>query len=184
MGADPPGQAPQATGSLDVRRWVEQVCGGTVVSWQRAPTGGSRETYLVEVARAGSSTALVLRAESGGSFAGTPINVAKEATVYRALEATAVPVPRVLGVAPGGPALPIGGGPRRLGAPHEPGARHGRPGPPRRRRAPRCHGWVHRRRRRLAQPRRRRARTPWVRPPRNGHRACNDGSRALGEAGR
>ncbi len=105
MGADPPGQAPQATGSLDVRRWVEQVCGGTVVSWQRAPTGGSRETYLVEVARAGSSTALVLRAESWGSFAGTPINVAKEATVYRALEATAVPVPRVLGVAPGGSAL-------------------------------------------------------------------------------
>ncbi len=48
---------------------------------------------------------LVVRTEAGGSFTGTEINVQKEATVYRALGATAVPVPRVLGVAPGGTAI-------------------------------------------------------------------------------
>jgi len=47
----------------------------------------------------------VLRVEAGGSFTGTAINVSKEAVIYQALGATPVPVPRVLGVAPGGSAL-------------------------------------------------------------------------------
>jgi aminoglycoside phosphotransferase (APT) family kinase protein len=48
---------------------------------------------------------LVLRCEGGGSFAGTEISPSKEAVVYRALEPTSVPVPRVVGLAPGGAAL-------------------------------------------------------------------------------
>jgi aminoglycoside phosphotransferase (APT) family kinase protein len=47
----------------------------------------------------------VLRVEAGGSFTGTEINVTKEGIMYRALQGTGVPVPRVLGLAPGGTAL-------------------------------------------------------------------------------
>ncbi|HUZ08731.1 MAG TPA: phosphotransferase family protein [Acidimicrobiales bacterium] len=68
----------------------------------RTPTGGSRETWFLET---GDGAQAVLRIEAGGSFAGTDINVEREATVYRALEKTEVPAPRLLGVAPGGAAI-------------------------------------------------------------------------------
>jgi aminoglycoside phosphotransferase (APT) family kinase protein len=82
-------------------RWAEDVLGGPLVAVTRSPSGGSRETWFVETAGAHA----VLRLEAGGSFTGTDVNVEREATVYRALEPTAVPVPRVLGVAPGGAAV-------------------------------------------------------------------------------
>lgn len=88
------------------RGWVTAVTGGTITSWRRTPSGGSRETYLVDVASTdGASTPLVLRMEAGSSFTGTEINVEKEAVVYRALASTPVPVPRVLGVGPDGAAI-------------------------------------------------------------------------------
>ncbi len=40
--------------------------------------------------------ALVLRMEAGGAFAGTPISIRREATVYAALADTAVPAPRLV----------------------------------------------------------------------------------------
>ena len=48
---------------------------------------------------------LVLRCEAGSSFTGTEVSPAKEAVVYRALADTPVPVPRVVGLAPGDAAL-------------------------------------------------------------------------------
>ena len=90
----------KADGASDLRLWVEQLTGGTVSHWQRTSRGGSRETFLVDVTmNDGGVSPLVLRAEAGGSFTGTEINVAKEASVYRALAGTAVPVPQVVGVA-------------------------------------------------------------------------------------
>ena len=84
------------------RDWVEDVSGASIRSGRRASSGGSRETYLLDmVTPDGTSLPLVLRMEEGGSFTGTEISVGKEAVVYRALAATKVPVPRVLGVAPG-----------------------------------------------------------------------------------
>jgi aminoglycoside phosphotransferase (APT) family kinase protein len=86
--------------------WVEEVLGGALSSCVRTPGGGSRQSYFVRVtATDGQQTAAVLREEAGGSFTGTEINVAKEATVYRSLASTSVPVPAVLGVAPGGAAV-------------------------------------------------------------------------------
>jgi aminoglycoside phosphotransferase (APT) family kinase protein len=89
-----------------LRRWIEERTDGRVVGWNRPPGGGSRELYLVDVERPdGTVLPLVLRCEAGGSFTGTEISPAKEAVVYRALEPTAVPVPRVLGLASGDAAL-------------------------------------------------------------------------------
>ena len=64
------------------------------------------ELYFVDLERDdGAIVSLVLRCEGGGSFSGTEVSPAKEAVVYRALAETPVPVPLVVGVAPGGAAL-------------------------------------------------------------------------------
>lgn len=89
-----------------LRAWVEEVVPGRVVAIDRPGTGGSRTQFFVDVERDdGTRVALVLRCEEGGAFSGTAISPAKEATVYRALMGTTVPVPRVVGSAPGGAAL-------------------------------------------------------------------------------
>ena len=89
-----------------LRSWVEETAGGRITATTRPPAGGSRELYFVDVERDdGATVSLVLRCEGGGSFSGTEIAPAKEAVVYRALAETPVPVPLVVGVAPGGAAL-------------------------------------------------------------------------------
>jgi aminoglycoside phosphotransferase (APT) family kinase protein len=90
----------------ELQAWVEATAGGRIVALERAGVGGSRELYFLDVEQPdGATRSLVLRYEAGGSFTGTEISPAKEAVVYRALERTAVPVPRVLGLAPGDAAL-------------------------------------------------------------------------------
>ena len=95
--------------SLDegIRTWVEDVMRGRVAVANRNSGGGSRESYFLEVTPSGGGEAAgaVLRIEAGGSFTGTEINVTKEAVMYRALHGAGIPVPRVLGLAPGGTAL-------------------------------------------------------------------------------
>ena len=89
-----------------LRAWVEHTAGGRIAALTRPSAGGSRELYFVDIARAdGSIVPLVVRCEGGGSFSGTEISPTKEAVVYRALEHTSVPVPRIVGLAPGGAAL-------------------------------------------------------------------------------
>ena len=86
--------------------WVESTTAGRVTQTTRPPSGGSRELYLIDIeCDDGTTLELVLRCEAGGSFAGTEISPAKEATVYRALERTDVPVPRVVSLSPGNTAL-------------------------------------------------------------------------------
>ncbi|MBW8827180.1 MAG: phosphotransferase [Acidobacteria bacterium] len=73
---------------------------------ERTSSGGSRESYFVDVARPGGEVVeALLRVEAGGSFTGTEINVSKEAVVYRALGSAGVRVPKVYGLAPGGAAV-------------------------------------------------------------------------------
>lgn len=86
------------------RHWVETAAGGPILSVERPDLGGSRHTHLVEIG-GDHPRRLVVRGEAGGAFEGSEISVAREAQVYQALLGTAVPVPEVLAVAPGGTAV-------------------------------------------------------------------------------
>ncbi len=95
-------------GELDptLTAWVEDTMHGTVTRCVRTPSGGSRHSYFLDVERGDrEQVGAVLRVEAGGSFTGTEINVVKEAAAYRALSGSEVPVPAVLGLAPGGAAV-------------------------------------------------------------------------------
>jgi len=89
-----------------LQRWLEDALDARIVSITRPTIGGSRELYLVDVQSGdGRLLPVVVRCEAGSSFSGTEISPAKEAIVYRALEGTGVPVPRVLASAPDGAAI-------------------------------------------------------------------------------
>ncbi len=86
----------------DVREWVEDELDGEIIEASRIGSGASREIWGVKVG-AGS---YVVRVDNGtGPVAGTPLTLAREAAVYRALQGTGVPIPHLFGVAPGGRAL-------------------------------------------------------------------------------
>ncbi len=88
------------------RRWVEEVLDGRIVAESRGLIGGSRDLWYVDVERRTGPVAAVLRVETGaGVFAGTDMSLAREAVVYRALQATAVPVSALLGMSADGSAI-------------------------------------------------------------------------------
>jgi aminoglycoside phosphotransferase (APT) family kinase protein len=91
----------------EVRQWVEETLDGTVSSIERVFGGGSRQTFFVElIAANGVVQSLVLRLERGqGAFSGTEISLQREAVVYRALQDSGVPVPRVHASSDDGTAL-------------------------------------------------------------------------------
>jgi aminoglycoside phosphotransferase (APT) family kinase protein len=69
----------------------------------RVGSGASRVTWLVSCS---DGAERVLRVDSGdGPMAGTELTLAREAAVYAALGGGAVPIPRLLAVAPAGDAL-------------------------------------------------------------------------------
>lgn len=89
-----------------LRAWVEQVLDGELRDSRRGFAGGSRELWFIEVEREGARCPLVLRQETGvGAFAGTPLSLQREATVYRALHGTDVPVAELVAASPDGSAL-------------------------------------------------------------------------------
>ncbi|MBV8690501.1 MAG: phosphotransferase family protein [Actinobacteria bacterium] len=83
--------------------WVEQSTASDVTSAEPIGAGSSRRTWGVDLADGGQ---LVVREDTGGGpTSNTPLDLSREATVYRALDASGLPVPRLLGVAPDGTAL-------------------------------------------------------------------------------
>jgi len=77
----------------DLRDWVEAVASGPLLSATPHLAGGSRSAWNLEVAGAAGRCALFLlrdKRDGGGS--------SKDAAVLRALAATPLPVPRVVGV--------------------------------------------------------------------------------------
>ena len=85
------------------RAWIESALGTPVEAARPIGQGASRATWLVELA---DREPVVLREETGqGPMAGTPLDLAREAVVYRALGSTTLPVPAVLAVADDGAAL-------------------------------------------------------------------------------
>ncbi len=89
------------------RERLSKLTGGQVVDARRTTEGGSRATWLVDVDVPGvGRRELVLRRDTGdGPFTGTEFTLEREATVYRALQDTEVPVPRVVAVAADGHAM-------------------------------------------------------------------------------
>jgi prepilin-type processing-associated H-X9-DG protein len=86
----------------DLRLWVEDVLGGRVTESGRIGSGASRVIWRVVVDR----HPYVVRVDTGdGPVAGTPLDLAREAAVYAALDGRGLPVPALHAVAPDGRAL-------------------------------------------------------------------------------
>jgi aminoglycoside phosphotransferase (APT) family kinase protein len=86
-----------------LRSWVEAESGTAVVSSHPIGRGASRRIWAVELA---SGDRAVVRYDTGdGPVAGTPLTLAREGAVYRALAGTGVPVPSLRAVHPDGTAL-------------------------------------------------------------------------------
>jgi aminoglycoside phosphotransferase (APT) family kinase protein len=88
------------TGDLDtitpeLLRWIESTLHGRVTRCERASAGGSRITFLADVAVDDGVLPVVVRVDAG-AFAGTELSLRREAVAYRALGPTEVPVPVVL----------------------------------------------------------------------------------------
>jgi aminoglycoside phosphotransferase (APT) family kinase protein len=86
----------------DLVSWVEDVGRGRLVLADRRPGGARKEAWFVDVERPDETVAhLFLRYDrSDPALTKDPWTLHREATVYLALQGTAVPVPRVLGVHP------------------------------------------------------------------------------------
>src|SRR4051812_8250954 len=88
----------------DLCAWVEAATSGRVAEARRVMGGASREAWFVDVAGDdGALHELFLRRDNGtGPMQGTPYTIGREATVYRALAPTPVPVPSVVAAHPDG----------------------------------------------------------------------------------
>lgn len=98
-----PARQPPPTLAGDLRAWVSHTLGVAVAGARPLGSGASRRTWSLELA---DGRRLVLREDTGtGPVAGTPLTLTREAAVYRALEATPIPVPHLVEVHPDGRAL-------------------------------------------------------------------------------
>ncbi len=86
----------------DLVSWMEDVGGGRLVAADRKPGGARKEAWFVDLEHPdGSVAACFLRYDrSDPARTKDPWTLHREASVYLALQDTAVPVPRVLGVHP------------------------------------------------------------------------------------
>ena len=86
----------------DLVAWVEEVGGGRLTAADRRPGGARKEAWFVDLERPdGSVATCFLRYDrSDPTLTKDPWTLHREASVYMALQDTAVPVPRVLGVHP------------------------------------------------------------------------------------
>ncbi len=86
----------------ELQAWIEAVEGRSVGSLGRVSYGASRATYIADLG----GDDVVARVDTGdGPMAGTELSLAREAEVYRALQGTAVRLPRLRAVADDGSAL-------------------------------------------------------------------------------
>jgi aminoglycoside phosphotransferase (APT) family kinase protein len=103
--ARPPANDGGAVSALraDLVAWVEDHTGGGVRAAAPIGKGSSRRTWGVDLT---DGRRLVVREDTGsGPVSGTPLDLAREAAVYRALGSSGLPVPALLDVAPDGTAM-------------------------------------------------------------------------------
>ncbi len=99
-------RTPDPYGGLDpeLGAWVEGELGRTIASAVRSSVGGSRITWLVDLADDAPPGSVVVRVEGLGSFTGTEVTLEREARAFRALALVEIPVPRVIALHPDGSA--------------------------------------------------------------------------------
>ena len=87
----------------DLVAWVAEATGSAVTVAAPIGLGSSRRTWGVDL---DDGRRLVVREDTGsGPASGTPLDLAREAAVYRALDGSGLPVPALIDVAPDGSAL-------------------------------------------------------------------------------
>jgi len=88
--------------SPEMRSWIAAETGAVHVVAERRSAGGSRAGYAVDIQRAdGVTEALWLRMDLGyGPLSNTPFTLRREASVYQALQGTAVRIPTLVAVHP------------------------------------------------------------------------------------
>lgn len=87
----------------DLVAWVAEATGAAVVEASPIGTGSSRRTWGVDL---DDGRRFVVREDTGsGPASGTPLDLAREAAVYAALDGSELPVPALLAAAPDGSAL-------------------------------------------------------------------------------
>ncbi len=79
-----------------IEAWIEKTAGGVLVKADRRPGGGRREAWFVDVERGGNMAELFVRLDRRKSQ--DPYSTLRETEIYLALQDTAIPVPRILGV--------------------------------------------------------------------------------------
>jgi len=91
----------------DIAGWVESELDVVIDAQDRIGSGASREIWALDVRdRDGNVRSIVVRVDPGtGPVSGTALDLAREATVYRALRDTDIPIPRLLAVQPDGRAM-------------------------------------------------------------------------------
>jgi aminoglycoside phosphotransferase (APT) family kinase protein len=91
----------EVTLPADLVAWIEEIAGAPVVHVDRQPGGARKEAWFVDVGDGGGVRELFLRYDrSDPRRTGDPWTLHREASVYRALQDTDVPVAEVLAVHP------------------------------------------------------------------------------------
>jgi aminoglycoside phosphotransferase (APT) family kinase protein len=81
--------------AAELRSWIEEATGKSVVDFRRRPGGGRREAYAVALE---GGVSCFLRFDPSRPKPWDPYTLRREAEVYRALESSDVPIARVLAV--------------------------------------------------------------------------------------
>ena len=91
----------------DIGAWLERELDVDIQSQARIGSGHSREIWAIDARRAeGDVRSIVVRLDRGtGPVSGTALDLTREAAIYRALQASDIPIPRLLAVEPAGRAL-------------------------------------------------------------------------------
>lgn len=86
---------------VELQAWVEDLTGGRISRWSQISGGNRCSSWAVELAGVSNGpSAVYLRYQSPRPPSAEPYTVWREAHVYKALDATAVPAPRLLAVHP------------------------------------------------------------------------------------
>lgn len=81
-----------------IRAAVARLLGGEIDAWEPLVSGNSRSIWSADLRRDAQALRLVARIDGGdGPFSGTPLTLAREAAVYRALQGRGVPIPAIHG---------------------------------------------------------------------------------------